>query len=60
MLCASLVFKYKKGVDSLLVVDKRHYDACDGTDPIDELRDGDSAYVLGRTGPFYFISGDAG
>lgn len=39
---------------------KRHYNACDGKDPIHELRDGDSAYVLGKTGPFYFISGDAG
>ncbi|KAF8696288.1 hypothetical protein HU200_037192 [Digitaria exilis] len=47
----TLVFKYKKGADSVLVVDRRHYDACDGRDPIDELRDGDSAYVLGRTGP---------
>ncbi|KAF8678585.1 hypothetical protein HU200_046202 [Digitaria exilis] len=54
----TLVFKYKKGADSL-VVDRRHYDACDSRDPIGELRDGDSAYVLGKTGPVYFISGGA-
>ncbi|CAO2197779.1 unnamed protein product [Urochloa humidicola] len=56
----TLVFKYKKGADSVLAVDKHHYETCDGKDPIDELRDGDSAYMLGRSGPFYFISGDAG
>ncbi|XP_012701484.1 early nodulin-like protein 2 [Setaria italica] len=39
----TLVFRYKKGVDSVLVVDKRHYDTCDVKDPVDELRDGDSA-----------------
>ncbi|CAL4974280.1 unnamed protein product [Urochloa decumbens] len=56
----TLVFKYKKGADSVLVVDKHRYETCDEKDPIDELRDGDSAYMLGRTGPFYFITGDAG
>ncbi|OEL26790.1 hypothetical protein BAE44_0012192 [Dichanthelium oligosanthes] len=25
----TLVFKYKKGADSVLIVDERHYDACD-------------------------------
>ncbi|XP_039851761.1 early nodulin-like protein 2 [Panicum virgatum] len=56
----TLVFEYKKGADSVLVVDKRHYDACDVRDPISKRSDGDSAYVLGTAGAFYFISGDAG
>ncbi|XP_025815356.1 early nodulin-like protein 2 [Panicum hallii] len=56
----TIVFKYKRGADSVLVVDKRHYDACDVRDPIGERSDGDSAYELGTAGPFYFISGDAG
>jgi hypothetical protein len=54
------VFKYKKGADFVLVVDKRHYETYDGKNPVDELRDGDSAFVLVRTESFYFISGDAG
>ncbi|GJM93263.1 hypothetical protein PR202_ga09808 [Eleusine coracana subsp. coracana] len=50
---------FKKGADSVLVVDKHHFDACDGNDPIDVLPHGNSAYVLDRVGPFYFISDDA-
>ncbi|CAO1945838.1 unnamed protein product [Urochloa humidicola] len=44
-LADTLVFKYKKAADSVLIVDKHHYETCDGKDLIDEVRDGDSAYI---------------
>ncbi|KAF0920233.1 hypothetical protein E2562_034041 [Oryza meyeriana var. granulata] len=55
----TLVFMYKDA-DSMLVVDMRHYEACDRSDRIEKMSHGDSAYVLGKAGPFYFIGGDLG
>ncbi|CAL9085912.1 unnamed protein product [Musa acuminata var. zebrina] len=54
------VFKYKKGEDSVLVVSKQDYDACDVSKPIRKLDGGDSVFKFDRSGPFYFISGAPG
>ncbi|KAF5460984.1 hypothetical protein F2P56_020815 [Juglans regia] len=53
-----LVFKYKKGTDSVLVVNKDDYDKCNTKNPIKKLEDGDSEFNLDRSGPFFFISGN--
>ncbi|THU62013.1 hypothetical protein C4D60_Mb01t00670 [Musa balbisiana] len=53
----TLVFRYKKGTDSVLVVTKQDYDACNVSNPIQKLEGGDSMFNLGRSGPFFFISG---
>ncbi|RWV82465.1 hypothetical protein GW17_00056035 [Ensete ventricosum] len=51
---------YKKGSDSVLVVTKQDYDACDVSKPIQKLDGGDSVFKIDRSGPFYFISGAPG
>ncbi|CAL9165992.1 unnamed protein product [Musa hybrid cultivar] len=53
----TIVFKYKKGEDSVLEVSKQDYDACDVSKPIRKLDGGDSVFNFDRSGPFYFISG---
>ncbi|XP_062150966.1 early nodulin-like protein 3 [Alnus glutinosa] len=53
----TLSFKYKKGSDSVLVVTKEHYYACNTTSPMQTLADGHSIFTFGRSGPFFFISG---
>ncbi|XP_008812158.2 early nodulin-like protein 2 [Phoenix dactylifera] len=53
----TLVFKYEKGNDSVLVVKKEDYDSCNLTNPIQRLDDGNSVFKFDRSGPFYFISG---
>ncbi|XP_059442835.1 early nodulin-like protein 2 [Corylus avellana] len=54
----TLVFKYKKGSDSVLVVKtKDDFDKCNKTNPEKKLEDGDSEFSFDRSGPFYFISG---
>ncbi|KAH7860814.1 hypothetical protein Vadar_018349 [Vaccinium darrowii] len=55
----SLVFKYKKGSDSVLIVDKNDFFNCNKAKPVQSLTDGNSVYKFDRSGPFYFISGDA-
>ncbi|KAJ6801245.1 putative early nodulin-like protein 1 [Iris pallida] len=55
-----LVFKYKKGADSVLVVKKEDYDSCSTSNPAKKMEDGDSVFVIDRSGPFYFISGSDG
>ncbi|RWW43087.1 hypothetical protein BHE74_00051287, partial [Ensete ventricosum] len=57
-LCA--VFRYRKDADSVLVVTKQDYDACNGANPIQKLEGGDSEFKLDRSGPFFFISGTPG
>ncbi|PIN03770.1 hypothetical protein CDL12_23693 [Handroanthus impetiginosus] len=54
----TLLFKYKKGSDSVLVVNKDNYDKCNTTNPILKLDDGNSVFKFDRSGPFYFISGN--
>ncbi|GMY31848.1 early nodulin-like protein 2 [Fagus crenata] len=53
----TLVFKYKKGSDSVLVVNKDDYYNCNTTNPIKKLEEGDSEYKVEKSGPFFFISG---
>lgn len=51
------VFEYKEGSDSVLVVTRDEYNACNTTNPITSLTNGGSIFTLDRSGPFYFISG---
>ncbi|CDP05934.1 unnamed protein product [Coffea canephora] len=54
----TLFFKYKKGSNSVLVVNKDDYDKCNVDKPIIKLEDGNSIFKFDRSGPFYFISGN--
>lgn len=42
----------------MLVVKKQHYDTCDISNPYLKLFGGKSIYDLGRSGEFFFISGN--
>ncbi|KAL8468795.1 hypothetical protein ACS0TY_031842 [Phlomoides rotata] len=55
----TLVFKYKKGHDSVLVVNENDYYKCNKDSPIQTLRveDDGSKFKLNQLGPFFFISG---
>ncbi|XP_073029964.1 early nodulin-like protein 2 [Primulina eburnea] len=53
----TLLFRYQKGSDSVLVVNKDDYDNCNTGNPIRKLDDGNSVFKLDRSGPFYFITG---
>ncbi|XP_062028535.1 early nodulin-like protein 4 [Rosa rugosa] len=55
----TLFFKYKKGSNSILVVTKEDYYSCNNNNPIESLTDGDSVFRFERSGPFFFISGNA-
>ncbi|XP_031126611.1 early nodulin-like protein 1 [Ipomoea triloba] len=55
----TLIFRYEKGEDSVLVVNKKDYYQCNKTSPIDNLTDGNSSVTLTRSGEFFFISGQA-
>lgn len=52
-------FKYKNETDSVLVVSKDDYNSCNTKNPIISLKDGESIFKFGHSGPFYFISGNA-
>ena len=52
-----VVFKYKQGLESVLVVSKDDYYSCNTNNPITALTNGDSVFRLDRSGPFYFIAG---
>ncbi|KAL6999533.1 hypothetical protein U1Q18_000693 [Sarracenia purpurea var. burkii] len=54
----TLLFKYKKGSDSVLVVTKEDYEKCETEKSIKKLEDGDSVFKFDRSGPFFFISGN--
>ncbi|KAJ8476665.1 hypothetical protein OPV22_020392 [Ensete ventricosum] len=56
----TLIFKYKQGNDSVLVVTEADYNSCNVADPIGCYTDGNSVFQFNRSGPFYFISGAAG
>ncbi|EOA19121.1 hypothetical protein CARUB_v10007790mg [Capsella rubella] len=56
----TLYFKYVKGKDSVLVVSEKEYNTCNTTHPLTSLSDGDSIFLLSRSGPFFFVSGDSG
>ncbi|OEL28494.1 hypothetical protein BAE44_0010487 [Dichanthelium oligosanthes] len=53
-----LYFKYAH--DSVLVVDRAAFDACNTTDPLAAFADGATTVRLGRPGFFCFISGEPG
>ncbi|KAG6637326.1 hypothetical protein CIPAW_11G170700 [Carya illinoinensis] len=53
----TLVFKYKKGTDSVLVVNKDDYYNCNTKNPIKKLEEGDSDFQFDRSGPFFFVTG---
>ncbi|TVU05187.1 hypothetical protein EJB05_48341 [Eragrostis curvula] len=53
-----LYFKY--GNDSVLVVDREAFDACNTTDPVAVFTDGATAFRFDRRGFFCFISGEPG
>ncbi|KAH8484348.1 hypothetical protein H0E87_028702 [Populus deltoides] len=55
----TLFFKYKKGSDSVLIVSKDDYYSCNTKNPVKSLTDGDSSFIFDRSGPFFFISGNA-
>nr|CAD1824129.1 unnamed protein product [Ananas comosus var. bracteatus] len=53
----SLVFKYKKGEDSVLVVREEDFDKCNVSNPVERRDTGSSVFTFDRSGPFFFISG---
>ncbi|CAN1844499.1 Early nodulin-like protein 2 [Linum perenne] len=55
----TLYFKYAKGTDSVLLVNKSDYDNCNASAPVKSFTDGDSTFRFDRSGPFFFISGFA-
>ncbi|XP_074589818.1 mavicyanin-like [Curcuma longa] len=56
----TLVFRYQQGNDSVLVVTEAAFDSCNATDPGQNFTDGSTSFLLGRSGPFFFISGASG
>ncbi|EEF34136.1 early nodulin-like protein 2 [Ricinus communis] len=54
----TLVFKYKNGSDSVLVVSKDDYYSCNTKNPIKNLNSGTSVFQFDRSGPFFFITGN--
>ncbi|XP_039809520.1 early nodulin-like protein 1 [Panicum virgatum] len=56
----TLVFRYNKDADAVLVVTPSHYDACNTTEPVLRLGGGDSRFVFNASGPYFFISADEG
>ncbi|CAH8314587.1 unnamed protein product [Eruca vesicaria subsp. sativa] len=55
----TLYFKYTKGKDSVLEVSQGAYNTCNMTHPISSISDGDSLFVISRSGPFFFVSGNS-
>ncbi|EOA18704.1 hypothetical protein CARUB_v10007282mg [Capsella rubella] len=55
----TLHFKYNKGKDSVLEVSEQEYNTCNTTHPLTSLSDGDSFFLLSRSGSFFFISGNS-
>ncbi|KAF0918956.1 hypothetical protein E2562_027507 [Oryza meyeriana var. granulata] len=54
----AIAFNYQPGNDSVLLVDKNAYDACDVSSPVDTFADGNTVFTFTRSGPYYFISGN--
>ncbi|XP_044467109.1 early nodulin-like protein 1 [Mangifera indica] len=55
----TLYFKYNKDSNSVLVVNKDDYFSCNTKNPVQSFSDGDSVFHFSRSGPHYFISGNA-
>ncbi|MFQ6650575.1 hypothetical protein Gotur_022727 [Gossypium turneri] len=56
----TIIFKYEKGSDSVLLVQKDDYDKCERKQPLMEMNNGSSEFKYPHSGPFYFISGKEG
>ncbi|XP_030540249.1 early nodulin-like protein 1 [Rhodamnia argentea] len=56
----SLLFLYPPSQDSVVQVTRQAYDACNVTDPILYMSDGNSLFNATSPGVFYFTSGAAG
>ncbi|KAG6793827.1 hypothetical protein POTOM_003051 [Populus tomentosa] len=54
----SLVFKYNKGSDSVLLVTKDDYNSCKTKKPLKTMGSGSSVFQLDKSGPYFFISGN--
>ncbi|TKW17178.1 hypothetical protein SEVIR_5G349200v4 [Setaria viridis] len=54
----AIAFTYQPGNDSVLLVDRKAYDACDTGAPMDTFTDGNTVFTFTHSGPFYFISGN--
>ncbi|KQK03857.2 early nodulin-like protein 1 [Brachypodium distachyon] len=54
----ALYFRYDK--DSVLLVDREDFDACNATEPLAKFADGATTVPLHRPGFFCFISGEPG
>ncbi|CAA0808653.1 early nodulin-like protein 1 [Striga hermonthica] len=52
-----VVFKYEKGHDSVLVVNRNDYAKCNKENPAKTLKNGRSRFEFRKSGPFFFISG---
>ncbi|CAO2205233.1 unnamed protein product [Urochloa humidicola] len=56
----TLVFRYNKDADGVVVVTPSHYDACNTTEPVLRLAGGgESRFVFAASGPYFFVSADA-
>ncbi|KAJ9686292.1 hypothetical protein PVL29_015273 [Vitis rotundifolia] len=55
----TLVFKYEKGQNSVLVVSREDYYKCNVENPINKYTDGNTEFKFDRSGSFFFISGNA-
>ena len=53
------VFKYEKGQNSVLVVSQEAYSNCNVESPIQKFADGNTEFKFDRSGPFFFIAGNA-
>ncbi|XP_075485495.1 early nodulin-like protein 15 isoform X2 [Primulina tabacum] len=58
ILWSSAVFEYDVSKDSVLLVTKGDYLACNTSSPIKSYRGGNTTVKLERSGPFYFICGE--
>ncbi|XWS10012.1 hypothetical protein CRYUN_Cryun39dG0039000 [Craigia yunnanensis] len=56
----TLIFKYEKGSDSVLLVHKDDYSNCNIKNPVKNMTSGSSEFQFPQSGPFYFISGKEG
>ncbi|KAK9945299.1 hypothetical protein M0R45_010821 [Rubus argutus] len=52
----SLLFVYK-GKDSVVQVDRKHYQTCNSTDPISVTKSGNDTITLDKPGHFFYITG---
>ncbi|XP_020586464.1 early nodulin-like protein 1 [Phalaenopsis equestris] len=56
----SLLFLYPPSQDNVVQVTERAFNACNVTDPILKMEDGNSIFNLSTPGTFYFTSGVSG